>query len=45
MKRLNRAFIAAFNNLTGGYKEDGSRFFSDVDSENTIGNMGDVYLM
>lgn len=42
-KRLNGALIAAFSNLSGGYKEDGSRLFSGVHSESITGNAGNAY--
>ncbi|KAK4829759.1 hypothetical protein QYF61_006483 [Mycteria americana] len=44
-KRLNGVLLAVFNNLIGGYKEDGSRLFSDTHSESTTGNAGNAYSM
>ena len=44
-KRLNGALLAAFNNLIGGYKEDGSTLFSDMHSESTTDNVGNAYSM
>lgn len=37
-RKIRADFIAAFNYVTGGYREDKARLFSEIQSDETRGN-------